>query len=151
MVQLLMLAAFLWNVAQQQRPIDQAAFMTGCWERRGNTSVIEEQWLAPRGGVMLGVSRAVRGDSLLEYEFIRLYERGRQLVYAAQPSGQPPAEFVSTSIADGAVTFANSAHDFPQRIIYRLAGDSLHARIEGEIGGQERGVDFRYGRVACGG
>ncbi len=151
MFRLLTLAILLWTGAHQQRPIDQAAFMTGCWERRSATRLVEEQWLAPRGGVMLGMSRTVRGDSLVGYEFIRLYERGSQLVYAALPSGQAPAEFVSTSIADAAITFANPAHDFPQRIIYRRAGDSLYARIEGESGGQVRGVDFRYGRVACGG
>ena len=61
MMQMLTLAILLWTSAQL-RPIDQAAFMTGCWERRSNTSLVEEQWLAPRGGVMLGMSRTVRGD-----------------------------------------------------------------------------------------
>jgi hypothetical protein len=51
---------------------------------------------------------------------------------------------------DGAITFSNPAHDFPQRIIYRRAGaDSLHARIEGTRNGQPRGVDYAYVRVAC--
>jgi hypothetical protein len=98
---------------------------------------------------MLGMSRTVRGDTLVEWEFIRLYERGEQLVYAAQPARQAPAEFTSTSIERDAMTFANPAHDFPQRIIYRLNGDSLFARVEGQMNGRERGVDFRYARVPC--
>lgn len=105
--------------------------------------------MQPRGGVMLGMSRTVAGDSVVEYEFLRLFERGEQLVYAAQPSGQPAAEFTSVVLHDGDLLFANPAHDFPQRIMYRAAGDSLLARIEGVVKGRARGVDFRYARVAC--
>jgi hypothetical protein len=133
----------------QARPIDRAAFIQGCWERRAGNRVVEEQWLPPRGGTMLGMSRTVRGDSLVEYEFLRLYERGERLVYAAQPSGQRPAEFESVEIGNRAISFANPTHDFPQRISYRAAGDSLFARIEGTMNGRERGVDFRYARVRC--
>jgi hypothetical protein len=133
----------------QARPIDRAAFMQGCWERRAGQGIIEEQWMKPRGGAMLGMSRTVRGDSVVEYEFLRLYERGSRLVYAAQPSGQRPAEFESAASERGAIIFANPAHDFPQRIIYRAAGDSLFARIEGQLNGRERGVDFHYARVRC--
>lgn len=105
--------------------------------------------MRPRGGVMLGMSRTIRADTLIEWEFIRLYERGSHLVYAAQPARQAPAEFASTSIERDAITFANPAHDFPQRIIYRRSADSLFARIEGTMNGRERSVDFRYARVQC--
>jgi hypothetical protein len=133
----------------QSRLIERAAFMQGCWERRAGNRVVEEQWMKPRGGVMMGMSRTVRGDTVVEYEFVRLFEQGGALVYAAQPSGQSPAEFTSTQIREGGITFANPQHDFPQRISYRLAGDSLYARIEGTMNGRERGVDFRYARVRC--
>ena len=135
--------------AFQQRAIERAAFIQGCWERRSGTRIVEEQWMKPRGGSMLGMSRTVRGDTLVEWEFLRLYERGEQLVYAAQPSGQKPAEFTSILIERDVIIFANPAHDFPQRIIYRSSGDSLFARIEGRMSGQERAVDFRYARVGC--
>jgi hypothetical protein len=145
----LLIAMLLHISAIQERTIDRAAFLQGCWERRAGNRVVEEQWMQPRGGAMLGMSRTVRGDSLVEWEFLRLYERGQELVYAAQPARQPPAEFTSTSIERDVIKFANPAHDFPQRIIYRLSGDSLFARIEGQMNGRDRGVDFRYGRVRC--
>lgn len=143
----------MWGVIAsvgQTRLIDRAAFMHGCWERRAGTRHIEEQWMRPRGGTMLGMSRTVRNDTLVEYEFIRVFERNGALVYTAHPSGQQPAEFTSTKIADGSISFANPAHDFPQRVIYQLAGDSLHARVEGTMNGRERVADFRYARVRCG-
>jgi hypothetical protein len=139
-----------WILASaQDRPIDRAKFLQGCWERRAGARIVEEQWMAPRAGTMLGMSRTIRGDTLVEHEFLLLHERDGKLVYAARPSGQAPAEFISISIASDVIVFSNPAHDFPQRIIYRQSGDSLFARIEGVRDGRERGVDFRYARVRC--
>lgn len=149
MLSYLLLLLGLFAAMTPARPIDRAAFMQGCWERRATGRVIEEQWMKPRGGSMLGMSRTVRGDSLIEYEFLRLFERGEILVYAAQPSGQPPAEFTAVASEEGTLIFEEPAHDFPQRISYRAAGDSLFARIEGQLNGRERSIDFRYARVAC--
>ncbi len=145
----LILLMGLLTAAWQARLIDRAAFMQGCWERRSGTRHVEEQWMKPRGANMLGMSRTVQADTLVEFEFLRVYERNGALVFAAQPSGQKASEFTSILIGEAAITFANPAHDFPQRILYRLAGDSLHARIEGSMNGRERGVDFRYARVRC--
>jgi uncharacterized protein DUF6265 len=145
-------AAAVW-LARDSDPdarVAQVAWMAGCWELTSGTRVVEEQWTRPRGGLMLGVGRTLRGDSLIEYEQVRLFERDGHLVYAAAPSGQTPAEFVSTVLSDSAVTFENLAHDFPQRVIYRRDGaDSLLARVEGTTNGKVRGVDFPYARVVC--
>ena len=148
---LILMLGLLAGFAQQQRPIDGARFLEGCWERRAGARTVEEQWMKARGGMMMGMSRSVRGDTVAEYEFLRLFERSDALVFAAQPSGQEPAEFKSMKVAKGEIVFANPQHDFPQRVIYRLSprGDSLLARIEGTIDGAGRGVDFRYARVRC--
>jgi hypothetical protein len=131
-------------------PIARIAWLAGCWERRIGSRVVEEQWMTPRAGVMLGMGRTVRGDTLVEFEQVQLLQRGDRLVYAAAPSGQTPAEFESTLVTDSAAVFSNPAHDFPQRISYRRAGrDSLIAAIEGVEAGRARGVEFRYRRVRC--
>ena len=136
--------------AQGAPTVGQVGWMAGCWEQAAGPRLIEEQWTRPRGGLMLGVSRTVVGDSLREYEQVALFQRGGHLVYAATPARQAPAEFTSTAVSDSAVTFENPAHDFPQRVIYRRRGaDSLVARIEGMRGGQPAGMDFPFRRVAC--
>ncbi len=125
-------------------------WIAGCWERTNGPTIIEEQWMRPRGGAMLGVSRTTRRDTVVEFEQLRIFDRGGRTVYAAQPSGQALTEFEAAVTTDTAVTFENPTHDFPQRIIYRRRGaDSLIARIEGMRGGQLRGIDFPYRRVAC--
>lgn len=125
-------------------------WMAGCWEHRTNKLVVTEQWSVPRAGVMLGSGQTTRGDSTIEYEHTRIFERHGKLVFSAQPSGQAPAEFVADVVRGLSVTFSNPAHDFPQRVIYRSVGpDSLLARVEGQRAGQIRGVDFSYRRVSC--
>lgn len=140
--------------AAQGSSLEQLSWFRGCWAYTSPRVVIEEHWMRPAGGSMLGVSRTLRrnpsGDSTIAWEFIRVYARGIDLVYAAQPHNQPAAEFVSEKVSENEVVFANPAHDFPQRIIYRRAGaDSLRARVEGTQGGRMRGSDFPYARVAC--
>lgn len=136
--------------AQAAPTVAQVGWIAGCWELAAGARRIEEQWLGPRAGLMLGVSRTVVGDSLREYEQVALFERGGRLVYAATPARQAPAEFQSIAVSDSAVTFENLAHDFPQRVIYRRRGaDSLVARVEGMRGGQLRGSDYPYRRVRC--
>jgi hypothetical protein len=137
-------------------PADALSFVAGCWEQRSATRVVEEHWMPPAGGALLGVSRTLRkgaaGETMAEFEFLRIVSRDGGWVYIAQPSGRAPTEFVAGSAGDGEVTFVNEAHDFPQRITYRAIGrDSLFARVEGPSGGGVRGIDYRYARVGCGG
>ena len=137
----------------QQPGIDAAVvgWLAGCWVQQAGGEVIEEQWLAPKAGTLLGVSRTSRGDSLVGYEYMRIQARGGSLVFAAQPSGQPPVEFLALVVSRDEVVFENGANDFPQRIRYWRSGtDSLRARIESARGAETVGVDFRFARAACG-
>jgi len=134
----------------QHTPADTLQWLAGCWRMDTPRATIEEQWMQPRGGVMLGMSRTVRGGVAREHEFLRIYAAGDTLVYAAMPSGQQPIEFRSRSVSLNEVVFANPAHDFPQRIRYRLAGDLLIATIEGDREGKRQPVVFTYQRASCG-
>ncbi len=136
--------------AQAPADLPRLGFLAGCWEQRTATRVTQEQWMAPLGGLMVGMSRTVVRDVAREWEALRIQARDSVVTYIAQPGGRPPTYFPATAIADGSVTFANPQHDFPQRIIYRKVGaDSLIARIEGDQGGQLRGMDIPMRKVPC--
>ncbi len=101
---------------------------------------------------MLGMSRTVVRDVAREWEALRVELKDGVATYLAQPGGRPATPFPATALTDSSVTFANPSHDFPQRILYRKVGaDSLVARIEGDQGGQVRGMNFPMKRVACAG
>jgi len=130
--------------------VQRLAWLQGCWETSAAADQsVEEHWMAPRGGTMIGTSRTVRGGATVEYEFVMIRERGEQLVYVAHPSGQPSAEFVAGTVTDSRAVFENPAHDFPQRIGYERSGTSLNAWIEGTRNGEPRRIAFPYHRVSC--
>jgi len=135
--------------SRKQAQIDRLSWLAGCWEWKSGMRHGEEQWMKPRGGTMLGMSRTTRRDSTIEFEFVRIEERDKRLHYVASPSGQAGATFSSIALTDSTVVFANPKHDFPQRVLYTLRGDSLLARIEGTRKGSVRGVDFPMQKVSC--
>ena len=135
--------------AEASSGVTELTWLTGCWESHAGDRFVEEQWTAPRAGSMLGVGRTVKGNALVEYEFVVLRERDGRLVYIAHPSAQPSAEFTSTSISADSVVFENPQHDFPQRIGYQRKGDGLDAWIDGTHDGKTQRVQFHYRRGSC--
>lgn len=102
--------------------------------------------MAPAGDGMLGMSRTVAKNRIVEHEFLQIRVQDGKLVYIAKPSGQAEATFPAKMAGPREVVFENLAHDFPQRIIYRLQSDgNIAARIEGG----EKGIDFPMRRVSC--
>ena len=71
--------------AQAAPRVGQVGWLAGCWERKAGQRVVEEQWTRPRGGLMLGAGRTVDGDSLVEFEQVRILERAGHLVYGPGP------------------------------------------------------------------
>jgi Domain of unknown function (DUF6265) len=130
--------------------IDALAWLQGCWAFTRGERTVEEHWMTPRGGSMLGTSRTVVGDALREFELVVLREQDGHLAYQAHPSGQASAVFVSSTVAEAEIVFENLQHDFPQRIGYRRVGPGeLLAWIEGPRQGETRRIEFPYRRAEC--
>jgi len=148
----LVLTALFPVAAQSGAPaIARLAWLQGCWEGVAATRVVEEQWMAARGGAMLGMSRTVQDGKLREYELVLIREAGGSLVYEAHPSGQPAATFPMKEMTDASILFEDLAHDFPQRIGYRRDdAERITAWIEGTTGGRSRRVEYPYRRARCG-
>ena len=129
-------AATLTTAASAAGPAD-LAFMRGSWEGRSGPLTFEERWTEEAGGLMLGVSRTLKGDRAVSFEFLRLEFRKDGVVYVAQPGGKPKTEFRLTTSGPNAATFENPAHDHPKLIRYLLgAGGELVAELEGAEGAQ---------------
>jgi len=134
----------------QTTSIKDVAWLQGCWELRDGDRVVEERWMLPRAGSMLGVGRTTRGEKLIEHEFVLLTERDGRLAYEAHPSGQATATFMSKPISGREVVFEDPTHDFPQRVGYRSTGPGqLLAWVEGTSGGRARRIEFAYRIVNC--
>jgi uncharacterized protein DUF6265 len=127
------------------------AWLAGCWELTRGPRHAVEQWTAPEGGTLVGVSRTVSEGKTTEWEFLMIRESPRGLEYVAKPSRQAEAVFASTHITANEAVFENPQHDFPKRITYRLQADGgLVASIDGPMNGQPRTIAFPYTRAVCG-
>ena len=138
--------------AQSPKPtINDLSWLAGCWEGNIRGREVNEQWMKPGGGIMLGMARTVAQGKAAEFEFTQIREdKDGAIYYVARPSGQPEASFKLIKLQNKEAVFENPQHDFPQRIIYRLeAGGSLFARVEATEKGQLRGIDYPYKRAKC--
>jgi len=126
------------------------AWISGDWQTAvGSRAQIEEHWTQPAGGSMIGMSRTIVGAKTVEFEYLRLEQRGDAIYYVASPKGRCPAtEFKLIQLTEREAVFANPAHDFPKRIIYRKgSNDSLLANIDGGEGTKPQSFTyFRLGK-----
>lgn len=126
-------------------------WMAGCWSGQAGPMTFDEQWSKPASGSMMGMARTLKGGKVVFSEFMRIDERNGAFVYTARiGTKMEPVGFTMVSLSDARVVFENTAHDFPQRIIYMRTADGLHARIEGTDKGKQRSEDFPMKPVGCG-
>lgn len=131
--------------AAQTGSVDDLRWMSGRWLSCDDGREVGEHWFGGRSGELYGASYT-RGEG---FEFMRIgVNASGAVAYFAQPMGRPPTEFPLAHVEARSVTFENPAHDFPQRIIYRRAGDRLHARIEGVQDGAPLAYEWSYRRVS---
>lgn len=146
------LAAALWagTSAHGQQAVEPPAFLSGCWEQREGDKLVQEQWMAPAGGQMLGISRTLRGTRVLGWEHMMIEAGANGLDFVATPSGKTTTRFALVKQSALLAEFSNPAHGFPATVRYTLkAPGELLAQIAGTSGGKERVIDFNYRRVAC--
>jgi Domain of unknown function (DUF6265) len=126
------------------------AWLAGHWRIEQADRLVDEQWMAPVAGLMMGMARNVQDGKVREYEFTLLrQEPNGDIFYVASPSRQTETSFKLTSLRNGAAVFENPEHDFPQKVIYAQQADgSLLAAIEGPgRDGKPRRVEYPFRRV----
>lgn len=127
--------------------LSQLAWMAGHWRAAQHDRVIEEVWMAPRGGLMPGLNRSSSAGGA-EFEFLRIVEDEAGIAYVAMPGGGASTRFVLVEASPGHARFENPAHDFPTRISYTATGaDALRACI----GDGQRQHCWQFRRIAPGG
>ena len=120
-------------------------WLTGCWAGDDADTHYEECWLHPGGGIMLGLNRTVSATGVA-FEFLRIGPNEGGIALFASPGGREPVPFPLSESAPGLAVFLNPEHDFPQRITYRLDGDTLRADVEALENGEWTGFALVWER-----
>lgn len=126
--------------------VDHLGWLAGSWVERKDSGTVQEHWIGPKGGMLVGVNLTQRGNAKpASFEFLRISNTTDGVSYFASPSGKPPVEFKLKEIAGKRVVFENREHDFPQRIVYWRTDDgAMNAQIEGELNGKARRISWRF-------
>lgn len=127
---------------------EELSWIVGSWAGEAGGVEMEEHWIAPKGGVMLGLHRDVFDSQPVFFEYLRIESTPEGTFYVASPRGGESTAFRLVEATNRRATFSNPAHDFPQRIVYRLENpDRLCARIEGEREGRRASREWCWRRV----
>lgn len=155
-----LLVGLLWPSvgfsAEKKKPVPPPAaisklgWLGGNWRMEKDSRVIDVQWMAPAGGVMLGMSRTLLKGRETEHEFVQIREGpGGDLFFVAQATGRKEAAFQLTLLTANTVVFENQLQDFPQKVSYILQPDgSLLAVMEGPgPDGEAKRIEYTCQRV----
>lgn len=130
-----------------QPGVEILGWMAGAWRTTGPVA-FEEHWMAPEGGLMVGMGRTLARGRAVAFEHLRIETKEGRTAYLASPGGKPATRFDLVRASATEAVFENLAHDFPKRIIYRrLPEGGLFARVEGDGTEKEKPLEFRYGRI----
>lgn len=131
--------------AQKNNPFN---WLQGNWKFTIGNNYIVEQWKIVNDTVALGISFFIQNqkDSAIE-ETIELVQKNGVWLYiptTAKQNESKPIPFTIIYSKEKEFIAINTAHDFPQRIAYRLIGNKLYASIEGEKNKKYRKKNFDY-------
>ncbi len=135
-----MIAVLVAALFSTATPAPDLAWMAGDWKMCAGRNVVEEHWLGPADGLMVGVN-LTRTAKRASFEHLRIAPTPEGWAYLASPGGRPATVFLVKSTGAGEVVFENLKHDFPKRIVYRRDGEALVAQISDETG---KGPSWRF-------
>ena len=125
-------------------PLSAISFMSGCWTGpSANGGTIEEQYTDASANLVIGMTRYLRGERVVDFEFTTIERTDTSFVMTPRPKGVKSDSFPLKTIEASKAVWENLKHDFPQRIIYRKGEDgTLIARIEGTTPRGDRHVEW---------
>lgn len=131
-------------LAQDEADVAGLDWLGGHWVQEDAGRWVEEAWMAPRGGMMIGSARTGRGEEVRSFEFMRIAtEADGSVHFHGSPGGAPATAFRLVDQGELHATFENPQHDFPNRIRYWREGDLLRAEISGPAGENATGWTYR--------
>lgn len=125
---MMLLAGLATLAAAPAAGVEDISWLSGTWVSREGDRWTEEWWTPPRGGIMIGAGFSGRGETASSFEHMRIMagEDGA-VAFHGMPGGAPAVRFPLVKGGKGEAVFENPAHDYPQRISYRLEGETLVA------------------------
>jgi len=102
-------------------------WLHGCWMSADQSTY--ERWDVADASHAFGSNFSLKDGKVSFFEHMRIEPSDMGLVFQAYPAGNGPSGFPMLTMEANTITFANEAHDYPQKITYTRKGSTLSAQI----------------------
>ncbi len=137
--------------AKNYEKLNKASWLLGDWEQQTEDGTATEHWERQNDSTFIGSSYFLIEKDTVSAETMVLEQRGDTLTYnptVREQNDMQAIQFTLTSSSDSMLVFENPAHDFPQKITYKIiTADSIFAEISGNIKGEQKKISFPYTRL----
>ncbi|UPT61695.1 MAG: DUF6265 family protein [Hyphomonadaceae bacterium JAD_PAG50586_4] len=155
---LILIATLACAMPAHAQSLDDLTWLKGCWRTQAprdaeSGSQTTEVWIDPPGPALFGYSYTEGEGAVQGWEQMRIdaADGGRPRLVAMPGGGASIAfrmeEQIQLDDPTQIAVFENTAHDYPQRIIYQRQRNRLTATISRADGGNP--YTFSYRRISC--
>ena len=138
------------TTSSQHKSLDSVSWIVDKWIMTKGEIVTTESWEKVNENLFRGESLTIKTRDTIFHEKLELKIIDSEIYYIADVKHNPePVKFKLTFCSNNEVHFENPAHDFPQKIIYKLLDSSkFSVRIEGKIStGEIKSSEWLYERA----
>jgi hypothetical protein len=132
--------------------VDTFPWIVGCWQAESarNGSTMNETWLAPHGGTLMGIGQSFRDGKGMSWEAMRMYDDGDSVKLWLRPGLRDELTLNLDSVGKSFAAFVAKEGDTVTKLRYERKGESeLVATFRSEHGENRRGADFVFKKVDC--
>ena len=134
--------------------IENLAWMEGHWKAQIRGGEFEETWSLPKAGSMTGMGRETKDEKTRFIELMTIEQTDGGLTMwiilgAPSKGDKKPFWFKLVSMGTARAEWTHPGHDFPERIVYQVAGKGLMtATLYGTAKGEKVEEVYAFRRVS---
>lgn len=147
----ILLFGFLTACNSDSSKLDKLSWLEGKWQAKVQGNDVIETWSKDNDTSWTGESAFIKDGKTLFTEIMSIRVTDGKMQFISAVSDQNDAEsviFEEIQWENNKIVFENKAHDFPQRVTYKLKQENkMLAFISGEFGGKSQRIDFNFTKV----
>lgn len=145
--------------AGMKAAVDQLSWVAGPWRGTLNDRTIEQHWMSPLGGSLVGMYRSIRDNRASLYEILTMEQQGDEVFLrikhfapgpglVSQEAKDQSADHVLVKLEARTAVFEGSAGGNPVRVTFNSPDqDTLNITVERQREGKPVATEFKYKRI----
>ena len=137
--------------------VDQLSWVAGPWRGTLNDRTIEQHWMTPLGGSLVGMYRSIRDNRVTLYEILAMEQQGDEVFLrikhfapgaglVSQEAKDQSADHVLVKLEDRTAVFQGRAGG--NRVTFNSPDqDTLNITVERQREGKAVATEFKYKRI----